>query len=544
MFDKIPTFYTDYMVSYGTVALIILMILIIRYYKRSHFAVRKLLIGNSDANETTNDRATQNIFIPEESIWKESWIMLKLSSQIGLSMIFELCVENVSLAFFGHLPNSSQILPATGIAISFVNIIAVCPSLGLCQCLWSLIPQAIGSNQSHKLIGLYVQRAFIISLLVQIPLSFLIFLCTKNILYFVGVNRSNDIDWHIIAHYSIALIPYPYLIFTLSIIHRVLQNLNYNSQILITQTITFFLSIGLNYLFIITFDFGYIGGAIVFNFTLLLNIIILVLFLMRRGHSIIFKPLPLQEICDKKGIYQYLSLGIPSYIQVVLRWTIRESIVMLTGYLSDTSISESCTVVMLSLNRLKLIHHGISNASGIRIGKYVGAQSVLYAKRSIYIAVFYETIVMATTCCIYLLFRYQISTLFTDNITVQNLIGNKLIYLCLFWQFNAAANIQVSSIYRSLGYQQISANISLIAQYFVVFPLQLYLLFSKKYNYSMDTENGLYVIWFGSSCGYLFSHITCIFLLVVHINWNKSMQENETRIKLNTEKVWLNQLKK
>eukprot|EP01084_Bolivina_argentea_P099038 178017_1 len=187
-------------------------------------------VSNSTIFQSTNKiNIKENKFKIEKSIFKESSIILRLALQIGLALVFELCVETVSTMYFGHLANSSQILSATGLAISFTNITVVCIAFGMCSALWTLIPQAIGSNNTH-LIALFVQRAFIISFIIELPLAFVL-IYSRQILQFMGVNQSDNIDWDIISNYCYALIPFPYFMFTLSILHRVLQNLNYSSII-------------------------------------------------------------------------------------------------------------------------------------------------------------------------------------------------------------------------------------------------------------------------------------------------------------------------
>eukprot|EP01084_Bolivina_argentea_P045507 83773_1 len=207
----------------------------------------------------------------DKPIITETFIILKLSTQMSLSLIFEVWVHAMSSVFFGLLSNSKQALAVSSIATSFLYITNIVWSWGFCNALWTLIPQAVGAKQMH-LIPLYIQRAIFICFMIQIPLSIVLFY-GGNILYFTGFSHENDITSDMINNYCRSLIPYPYFMIILSCLHRVEQSLNYNFEMMILQGVTFFLSIPLHYILIITFNFGYIGGGIVNSLNLFLSVI-------------------------------------------------------------------------------------------------------------------------------------------------------------------------------------------------------------------------------------------------------------------------------
>eukprot|EP01084_Bolivina_argentea_P083520 151210_1 len=475
-----------------------------------------------------------NTFIPEPSIAKESYQMLKTSIQISLCMIFEVCVETVSAIFFGHLPDSSQILSATTISKSFLNITVTCIAWGFSCALYTLLPQAIGSNNSH-LIRLYFQRGMLVCMAIAIPLTICVIFYTKNMLIFIGVNSDNDISWTMITNYCIALIPFVYIMIALSIIHRIAQNLNYNFEVFIIQAVVFFFSIPLNYLLIIVFNFGYIGGALVTDITYLISVIFMILLLINKGHGYVFKPLPLHQICDYKGLYQYIQLGFPGAVQSFLTWSLREFVVILTGFVSNLNVAAPCTAIMRQINLITLMHNGMANAFTIRIGNYIGGNLIIYAKRCMKIQLCFGVILFVLIASVYICFKSEIATAFTNDIEVVELLRNKLIYVCVFDQFNIAIHRNVQGIYRALGYQKLSANCGIIMQYFVALPLQLYLLFSYKYYDNM--EMAICIIWLGTSFGRLLTHISLIFMLKYYIDWDKAVSESELRIKQNNETI-------
>eukprot|EP01084_Bolivina_argentea_P296124 509954_1 len=97
----IEPFYKNIPSLYKIVYLIVLIFACWKLYSMLQKHLYKALKGYT--NETNTKR---NTFTIEKSILKESSIILRLSLQIGLSLIFELCVETVSTTYFGHLSNS------------------------------------------------------------------------------------------------------------------------------------------------------------------------------------------------------------------------------------------------------------------------------------------------------------------------------------------------------------------------------------------------------------------------------------------------------
>eukprot|EP01084_Bolivina_argentea_P006658 12631_1 len=476
----------------------------------------------------------KNIFLAEESIATESYNMLKSSFQISFSMIAEVCIETITAIFFGHLQDSSQILAATSIAKSFVNITCCSIVLGFTSALWTLVPQAIGSNNTH-LITLYAQRGFIVSTLIAMPLSILMFY-SKNILMLIGVNINNEISWSIISNYCISLVCYIYPMILLYILHRITQNLNYNFNVFVVQSITFVLSIPLNYLFIIVFDFGYVGGAVVYALIVSLNAILIILFLMYKGYSFIFKPLPFAQICDSKGLQQYIRLGFSGCIQCWLVWNLRETMVILTGYAANSAIAISCTAIMAQINFITLIHNGLANAFTIRIGQYIGGNKIYFAKRCIKIQMCFAVVLVFIFAVICILFKHNIAMLFTNNEKIIELIVGKFMYVCVFDQFIQAMYRNIIGVYRALGYQKMCAGAGILTQYAIIMPIQLFLLFGLKYIHNMETA--IYIIWVGTSFGKFLTFLVLVFILTYYIDWEKAVEESKLRIKVNNDQYY------
>eukprot|EP01084_Bolivina_argentea_P297920 513328_1 len=516
----------DFMLMYPSIMVILLGLGVI-YWKRRNSASTKIL--DADNKQTTkHTRVAVPVykqFVIEKSIFKEAWIILKMSLNIGLSAVFEVCVGTVSTIFLGHLPNSSVVLSATSLATSFANSTSMCIAYGFSTALWTLIPQCVGSNEIH-LIAVYFQRAIVVCFIVELPLSFVLYY-GGDILYAIGIE---DVSLHQVTQYCHALIPYPYLMVTLAALHRVSQNMGYTFEVFIIQGITFLLSIPIHYLFIFTFNFGYIGCAYTYQVILLLSSTMIVLLLIWKKHSFIFKPLPLQIICDKQGIYQYLKLAYPGVIQKVLIWIIKEGVILLSGFLINPTINVSATIIMVQLNRTRLLQLGVANASGIRIGKYIGASSIYHAKRCIKMQMMYTASLIIIIFVIYMTFKRELPKLFTNDDEVSALVTQLMLTGILYCFADSIFN-NISAIYRALGFQRLSAYVGFISQLLIIFPVQLYLLFGSKFHYRDNEEIGIYIVWIGLLGGFIIASLISTLMLLYYVDWNRAVQESQLRIK-------------
>ena len=70
---------------------------------------------------------------------------------------------------------------------------------------------------------------------------------------------------------------------------------------------------------------------------------------VRAGYGFVFKPLPLSQVLTWKGVSQYISLAIPGLFQNAFEWIIQEVAVILAGYVTNSTIALSATVILANL---------------------------------------------------------------------------------------------------------------------------------------------------------------------------------------------------
>lgn len=168
----------------------------------------------------------------------------------------------------------------------------------------------------------------------------------------------------------------------------------------------------------------------------------------------------------------------------------------------------------------------------IRIGKYIGFGSVKYGKRAMFVGLLLSFMVISMLIIISLLFKDIIPYIWisNDNQQVGNLTSNLIYFVCLrqlFYNLFSA----LSSIFIGLGTQKYTATISTICNFCIALPLTVILLFFFDFK---DNKSyiGLYIIWGCNSSGFALTSIVLVLMtLSGYINWNKAVNDSQTRLK-------------
>lgn len=429
----------------------------------------------------------------------------------------------------GHISNteSALLLSAVGLAQIYTNVTAISIGWGFTTGLFTLIPQCIGANGTD-LIPLHTQTAFYMTLIVLIISTILQFF-SGDILCFILSFKNDSAICGYITTYCLSLIPFIFCTIWFTILQRVLQNVQLNSQLLLIVFICNIATPILNYFLILKSKLGYLGAAITMDFVIVFMLILSCFLLCYKGYSNIFKPISIGQVLNKYNVFTYLKLSLPGVITTCFSWWIGELITILSGVIYDPYVAIASTVICYSLFEILLeFSVGLGNAINIRIGKYIGAGSIAFAKRAgkvgIYLACLWAFIVVF----ILLILRKYIPLIYTNDENIIS-ITSELIYflamICVCYIFFQV----LTSIYRALGKPEIVAWITFISQIigFLITFLPLYGLNARQY-----TDLGLYSVWSCATFGYLLAifAIGTMFVKRYKTIWKQAVKESNQRV--------------
>jgi len=469
------------------------------------------------------------------TICQEVGIIFNIAIRIGFSVLFELGPIFMATIFMGHLPDPQSVLSGTGLARTFSNVTGTGLAWGFTSGLWQLIPKAM--NESSR-IGLrtYIQRAFYVTSMIMIFATIIQFF-GGDIMCFIGSGANpplcDSVDKNIITNYCRILIPYIWGMTWLTIMQRVGQSLQLNTELLYVVFVPFCLAIPLNWLLLFYFNIGYIGTGIVINISIFLSCILCIILLCYKGYYDIFIPLPLSlTLFNYNGLFEYFKLSYPGCFQIGLSWFVRELMTILSAYIVNPKLAISVTVVSSSLNILFVLGEGICNGLTLRVGKYIQNNNEYLAKRVIKISFLMEFIFLVVLVTLFLYFRYNIARLWTYDEEIINLVSN-IIFIVVIRQTTIGIYMNISGIYRGLGFQKIGSWTMATCNYLIAMPINIVLLFALKFKDNIKL--GLYTIWGTCSFGYILGTLMILFILIFYIKWenalNKVRNEKKQTIK-------------
>lgn len=173
----------------------------------------------------------------------------------------------------------------------------------------TLCGQTYGASQYHML-GIYLQRAFVVLFIACIPLSF-VFVYMENILLLLG--QSPDIAEKA-GEYALFLLPSLFGYALLQPIVKFLQTQSVVLPMLLCSATTLGLHLGLLYTLIYTLEFGFRGAAIATSLSFWLNGLLIIMYVNFSGVcKETWKGFTKEAFVD---LPEFLSLAIPSCIMI------------------------------------------------------------------------------------------------------------------------------------------------------------------------------------------------------------------------------------
>eukprot|EP01084_Bolivina_argentea_P047045 86664_1 len=467
---------------------------------------------------------TSKSFIVATSTRHEIILIFQRCVLISLQMLCYFGTTTVSIIMIGQLPNSTKFLSGVGLSRTFVNVTGTAMSWGFTTPLFTLLPQSIGAGRT-KLASIHIQRAFYIVTVIAVLLSVIQFFA-GDIMTKIGEPQSLST---IIDTYCRLLIPYIILTSYGAILARLSQSLDFNFELFLCSFLMLICTFPLTWLFMYGLSYGYSGAAIGQCCAMLIYVSSILLMLVYKGFGYVFKPIPIRIIWTKKTILDYIYLAIPGLFQNAFEWIIQEVAVIFSGYVIYPNIALSTTVIISNLSLIILAFSiGISNATNLRVGKYIGKATIHHAKRAACCGVFIAFCAMILITLILILGRNDIPKVYTNNKDTTNLTS-KIIPILVVLGCGCAALQTFGGIYRGLGFQKIAAIFVFISYWIISLPISVVLLFICSFQNNLQL--GVETIWGSLAFGNVLATLGVAIYLPCFVNWESAVNQACSRIK-------------
>ncbi|KAI3937908.1 hypothetical protein MKX01_027835 [Papaver californicum] len=330
--------------------------------------------------------------------------------------------------------------------------------MGMGSALDTLCGQSYGGKQYHML-GIHMQRAMFVLLLVSVPLAF-IWANTGLILLAVGQGQDISFEAGVYARYMIPSL------FAFGLVQC-------EVRFLLTQSIPYHILVC--WVLVFKTDLGYRGAAMANAISYWINTILLALFI---GFSNTckrtwtgFSKEALQDI------YNFISLAIPSAIMVRLEVWSFDMMVLLSGFLPNSKLETSVLSISLNTNTvLFMIASGLGGTISTRVSNELGAGNTKGTRLAVQVVLLITITQGILTGSILILIRGLWGYAYSNEEEVVSYVATMLPFISLSRLLDGIQGI-LSGTIRGCGRQKIDAFINLGAYYLVGIPSAMLLAF-------------------------------------------------------------------
>ncbi|XP_060670979.1 protein DETOXIFICATION 16 [Ziziphus jujuba] len=407
--------------------------------------------------------------------------------------------------FVGHFGELS--LSGASLATSFVSVFGFSLLKGMASALDTLSGQSYGAKQYHML-GIQIQRAMIVNLLVSIPLA-IILANTRSILVFVGQNADIATEAGV---YAIFMIPGLFAFSLLPCLLTFLQTQNIVYPMMLISGFTTVLHIFICWVLLFESGLGDKGAALANSISYWINVLILAIYVKFSSSCSKTWTGFSMEALNSHEIVTFLRLAVPSTVMSCLSTWIFEMVVLLSGLLPNPELETSALSIWLTCKRLTLvwrIHTGLSSAVSVRVSNKLGAGHPKAARLAAGVVLTMTILEGLLIGLLFIFLRNFWGYAYSSEIEVVEFVAKSMPTLAIVNFFGGLQRV-LSGIVRGCGWQKIGAYVNLASYYIVGIPLAILLAFV----FHMD-GNGL---WLGILGG-LVVQVTFFVTITIQTNW-------------------------
>ncbi|KAG6553559.1 hypothetical protein Mapa_004472 [Marchantia paleacea] len=445
-------------------------------------------------------------------VWDEVKKAVALAWPLSLFNVAGFSILVITLMFVGHLGELE--LSSASIATSFSAVTGFIVMLGIASTLETLCGQAYGAKKYH-LLGVYLQAAWIVGLGVGV---FVLILWWNMEPVLKAVGQDPEIA-RMAGEYLKYMVPGVFGAALLQPIVKYLQSQSVVFPLVVCALLAVLFHIICCQLIIVTFDFGFTGGALATTISYFLLLVMLIVYTWGSGK---YKKTWTGFTWDAfAAVKPYLKICIPSTCMLCLEYWTVELLVLAAGLLPNPQLQLSLLSISLNTTNLAFnIPIGLSAAVSTRVSNELGAYRPYAAKlagKVVFGISVMSACIIATSM---VAARHVWGKAFSG---VEEVVVNVAELMPLIALSALLDGIQgvLSGIARGCGRQDMGAIINLTAFYIVGIPAGLFLGFVMELN-----ARGL---WLGLLCGQLTQSLLLL-LLITTMNWKKMAEEALKRV--------------
>ncbi len=274
-------------------------------------------------------------------------------------------------------------------------------------------------------------------------------------------------------------------------------------------------NVGLNVLFIYTFDFGLVGAPLATGLSYWLSFLLLVAYARFVQGAECWGGL--SRRCFH-NLWTFTRLALLGIAHVGTEWWAFEIVAIVAGQLGKRPLAAQ-SVIMTSDQILNTVPFGLGVTTSARVGNLLGARNARGAATTAHTAAALSALLGTIILAVLMATRDNFARLFSDDEDVVRLTAEVLPALALFQVADGLACAYGGSL-RGSGRQAIGAAAILLSYYAGALPLGIHLAFHGW---------GLAGLWWGS-CIALYIAAFSEMIIVTFTKWNRQVDRALARL--------------
>lgn len=476
----------------------------------SQAPLRSLQSFSSEMLTFSHIRSKTRSSSPLEELQRQS----KMAGPLFLQNLLAYSTSVVAVAFIGHLDDPS-LLSSAVLANSLFNVSGYSVVQGLSAGMETLCGQAYG-GRSYKALGLWLQRALLITWLMCLPIS-LLWTHAEPLLLAVGQKPSIAAG---AARYLWCILPTLFMGAVVECLKRYLLAQQVVLPGMVITMVTSCLCPLYNWLLIFKLQLGLTGAAYAFVLSQATSCLLLICYTAWRDAAMAAAGDPQAtwsrpSMAVFAGWGMYLSYGVPACLMICMEWWCYEVLILLAGVTSNAEVAVGVMGLCLQISASAyMASMAYSSSVNTRIGNELGAGNAATARLAFIIGV--AAVILVQACMILGLFfgARQVLALLTNNEEVEGL-ARQVFPILLPTFIGDGVNAVAAATLRGAGRQGLGAAINAVGYWCFGVPLSA--LFGLKLGM------GVRGFWLGLLCT-TYSMSAVQLLIIGRFNWPREVE--------------------
>lgn len=434
----------------------------------------------------------------------EFWVLLKGSIPVILAYTLQNSLQTASVLIVGRL--SPEALSVSAFSYMFAMATAWLIGMGGTTAIDTLASASFTGSKNKQDLGIILQRAFITLGVFYIPVIIL-WIFSEPVFIALG---QEDYIARDAAKFLGALIPGGLGYIYFECMKKYLQAQEIMRPGTYVLLITSPLNIGLNILFIYTFELGLLGAPIATGISYWLSFLLLVAYARFVAGWDCWGGFDRKCFNNITTFSRIAALGV---VHVGTEWWAFEIVAIVAGQLGTIPLAAQ-SVIMTADQVMNTIPFGVGVATSARVGNLLGARNAKGAARAANTAAWLSMILGTIVLAILMGTKEHFAYLFNDDTRVVRLTAQVLPYVALF-QIADGLNGSCGGALRGMGRQHVGAIVNIVSYYCGALPLGIWL---AKHGW------GLSGLWVGQ-CIALYIVGALEWLIVAFSNWQLEVEK-------------------